>query len=275
MANQRIVITGAGSGLGRALALAYAQRGARLLLADLDLASAQAVASQAQQRGATAALALKCDVRLESDLQALCLHTTELWQGIDVLVNNAGVGVFGAIDKVSSDDWRFVIDINLWGVIYGCKVFAPRLIAQGYGHILNVASAAAFTALPDMAAYNVSKAGVLALSETLYAELGPRGIGVSVLCPTFFKTNLEKSLRVPDPAMRQRASRFFARATTTADQVAEAAIRGLERGDLYIHPMRDGQKAWRAKRWFPLRYARGLREYQRKLLVREQGNTTA
>ncbi len=108
-----------------------------------------------------------------------------------LVINNAGVGAGGtAIGDTDIDDWNWVLGVNLWGPIHGCHVFAPLLREAGYGGIINVASAAAFGAAPGMAAYNVSKAGVLSLSETLAAELSGTGVHVTVLCPTFVKTNI-------------------------------------------------------------------------------------
>ena len=112
-------------------------------------------------------------------------------------MNNAGVAAGGLVGEQSLDDWKWIVDINLWGVIHGCHVFAPRFRAQRSGYILNVASAAGFVSLPEMASYNVTKAGVIALSETLCGELSPCGVRVSVTCPSFFKTNLMDVLRSP------------------------------------------------------------------------------
>lgn len=264
----RVLITGSAGGLGLAMASVLAERGCRLWLTDIDADGGTVATESLRAKGASDVRFSEHDVRLASDWQQLANEVVTVWGGLDLLINNAGVAVFGPIDKVSEDDWRFVVDINVWGVVHGCRIFAPMMIGQGAGHILNVASAAAFTALPDMSAYNVSKAAVLALSETMYSELGARGIGVSVLCPTFFRSNLESRLRVPDEAMRKRAQRFFARSETTAAEVAKLAIAGIERGDLHIHPMADGRKAWRLKRWLPGRYFRGLVDYQRKLRAR-------
>src|SRR6185312_10510780 len=112
-----------------------------------------------------------------------------------LVINNAGVAVGGRVGEVALDDWRWIMGVNLWGVIHGCHVFATQLRAQGSGHILNVASAAGLLAPPGMAPYNVTKAAVVALSETLRGELRDAGVGVTVLCPTFFRTNIAASSR--------------------------------------------------------------------------------
>ena len=153
------------------------------------------------------ALATRCDVAQLDDVIQLA-KVSQDWLGgpPTVVVNNAGVGAGGtAIGETEIDDWNWVLGINLWGPIHGCHVFAPILKEAGYGGIINVASAAAFAAAPGMAAYNVSKAGVLSLSETLSAELSGTGVNVTVLCPTFVKTNIVDSGRITeqvDPAGR-------------------------------------------------------------------------
>ena len=117
------------------------------------------------------------------------------WPQLDLLVNNAGIGVQGNIGECPIDDWRHVVDVDLFGAIYGCHFCRDWLVANPEGsHVINVASAAAFFNSPGMGPYSVSKAGILSLSETLYAELRPRGVGVSVVCPGFFPTNVDRRM---------------------------------------------------------------------------------
>ena len=255
----RALITGGGSGLGRALALRLARRNARLLIADIHLERAEETVALARQRGARAE-AIRCDVSKLEDLEAAARKIDELYGGIDLLVNNAGVAVAGPVGDLPIEDWDWILRTNLWGPIYGCHVFVPRMKAQRSGYILNVASSAGFASLPEMGAYNVTKAGVIALSETLDAELAPYGIKVSVLCPTFFKTNLLETLRATTDEQRASAQAMFDRASMTADEVAEAALRGLERGELIIIPQLDGKLVWRAKRFGPELYRKVIRQ---------------
>jgi NAD(P)-dependent dehydrogenase (short-subunit alcohol dehydrogenase family) len=182
------VVTGAGSGIGQAFALELARRRSSVVCADLDADRAQRTAEAINLQGGHA-LAVQCDVAQEADVRALA-QAAEIWlaRPPSLVVNNAGVGIGGApVGTTSLDDWRWAIGVNLWGPVNGCHVFAPALREAGYGGIINVASAASFAAAPNMAAYNVSKAAVLALSETLAAELSGTGVHVSVLCPTFVK----------------------------------------------------------------------------------------
>ncbi len=169
----RAVITGAGSGLGRALALDLSGRGASVVISDIDPASAEETAGLVRAQG-TRAEVIPCDVTDRDAVFGLVDETERRLGGIDFLANNAGVAVGGPFDELSIEDWRWAVDINLWGVIYGCQAAVPKMKAQGRGYILNVASAAGLLAPPAMSAYNVTKAGVVSLSETLYAEYKQR-----------------------------------------------------------------------------------------------------
>jgi short-subunit dehydrogenase len=165
------------------------------------------------------------------------------------------VSTGGLIGELSIEDWRWTLGVDLWGVIYGCHAFVPRLRAQGSGHVLNVASAAAFVAAPRMAAYNVAKAGVVSLSETLAAELYGTGVAVTVLCPTFFKTDVVRSGRFTDEKTRHLAERMIARGIAVEEVVA-AALKAVERDEMYCVPMADGRWLWRLKRLSPDLYRR-------------------
>lgn len=249
-ARPRAFITGAGGGLGRALAVQLAQRGGRLALCDTHAERlAESVAAVQAAGGEAEAHAL--DVTDAAAVE----HTAEVawrrWDGLDLVINNAGVACAGPVGEVPLADWHWAIDVNLWGVIHGCHAFAPRLRAQGHGAVLNVASAAGIACAPEMGPYNVGKAGVIALSETLHGELGGRGVGVTVLCPTFFPTHLLETMRATSPRQHKLAQRFFDRAKVTADDVARAALASVEAGDLYAVPQADAKALWALKRLAP------------------------
>jgi short-subunit dehydrogenase len=246
-ASSRSVLTGAGSGFGRALAKALAARGGDLVVSDLDLASAEETARQCLAAGARSARAVRCDVTKVADVEALA----EAAGGdVDLVVNNAGVASGGLVGDQPLADFRWTVEVDLFGVVHGCHVFVPILKRQGHGHILNVASAAGLISAPRMAAYNVSKAGVVALSETLAAELAGTGVGVTALCPTFFKTHIVDSARFVDEETRKLAEGLIARGIE-ADAVVKAAIAAVESGELFCVPMADGRWAWRLKRFAP------------------------
>jgi NAD(P)-dependent dehydrogenase (short-subunit alcohol dehydrogenase family) len=250
------VITGAGSGIGRAFALELANRGGRVVCSDVDESSAQATADAIETAGGDAT-ALRCDVSRIDDVQLLAKQAQDWFGGPPSLViNNAGVGAGGTpIGEAELDDWNWVLGINLWGPIHGCHVFAPILREAGYGGIINVASAAAFGAAPGMAAYNVSKAGVLSLSETLAAELSGTGVNVTVLCPTFVKTNIVDAGRITaqSTALADRLMRWTG---FSPERVARTCLDTNDRGGLYCMPQPDARIGWGIKRFTPTVYTR-------------------
>jgi short-subunit dehydrogenase len=156
----------------------------------------------------------------------------------------------GLVGELSIEDWRWTIEVDLFGVINGCHVFVPLLKSQGHGHVLNIASAAGLLCAPMMGAYNVAKAGVIALSETLSAELVDTNVDVTVLCPMFFQTNIAKSGRITNEKARAAFEGLVTKGKT-ADVIARAAIASVDRGDLYGVPMMEGRWFWRLKRLAP------------------------
>lgn len=266
----RAVITGAGSGLGRALALDLAERGASLVVSDIDSSSADETAALVRKQG-TRAEVIPCNVTKRDAVFGLIEETERRLGGIDFLANNAGVAVGGPFDEISIEDWRWAVDINLWGVIYGCQAAVPKMKAQGHGYILNVASAAGLLSPPAMSAYNVTKAGVVSLSETLYAEYKGAGIRVTALCPTFFRTNIVSSGRGATTKKDDaQIIRWMERSKVQAPDVAKAAIDAVRDGKLYVQPMRDGRMAWRLKRTHPQRFYDTLSRAHEKFLNRRR-----
>lgn len=245
------MVTGAGSGIGRAFARELARRGGKVVCADIDLASAKETAALLGERG----YAVECDVSVEQDVVNLA-ELAEEWFGgpADLVVNNAGIGSGGwPVGELPLDDWRRTLGVNLWGVVHGCHVFAPRLRELERGGIINVASAAGFASAPFMASYNVSKAGVLALSETLAAELSGTGVTVSVLCPTFVKTNIVTGDLIAEPSARLAAA-VMKRIGSSPGQIARMALDGHDEGRLYLLPQLDARLIWLLKRQLPARY---------------------
>ncbi|MDZ4298637.1 MAG: SDR family NAD(P)-dependent oxidoreductase [Moraxellaceae bacterium] len=251
------VVTGAGSGIGRAFALALAHRGGRVVCADINLSTAQETVDLIVAIGGQA-LAVRCDVSVLADVEALAV-SAETWLAgpVDLVINNAGVGVGGkVVGDVSIEDWSWTLGINLWGVIHGCHVFAPKLRAHGTGGIINVCSTASFAAAPTMGPYNVSKAAALALTETLAAELSGSGIHVTALCPTFVKTNIVRDGRI-DAQASQMGGKIMQWIGFTPERVVELALAGLDKNQLYVLPQMDARMIWRSKRLVPALYARG------------------
>lgn len=244
------VVTGAGSGLGRALTLELACRGAKVIASDIHAGGMEETVALVRAAGGDARPFL-ANVRDPAAMQALLDNAVSRLGGVDLWANNAGVAVGGPIGGVPLDDWKFVIDVNLYGVIHGCHVIAPYFRERGAGIVLNVASAAGLVSMPNLGPYNVTKAAVVSLSETLYNELRPFDVGVTVLCPTFFPTNIARDGRVHDPRGKRVAEKLMERSKWTPADVARFAIDDAVRGTLYSVPMNDGRMMWRLKRLIP------------------------
>lgn len=252
------VVTGAGSGIGRSFAEALATRGSRILCVDINETAAEATAASLRSQGAIAK-AYVCDVGNAEQMKTLADVCDDLLGApVNLVINNAGVGVGGEIDETTLEDWQWCLQINLWGVIHGCHFFVPKLKKLGAGAIINVASAAGFGAAPAMSAYNVSKAGVLALTETLAAELHNTDIQMHVLCPTFVPTNIIDNGRMPS-AMQSTAHDAMRRFSfTTSEDVAKLTLDRMDKGKLYTIPQIDAKLTWLAKRLMPQSYAQGM-----------------
>ena len=247
----RVVVTGGGSGLGRAFAKHFAQKGGKILIADIDVAGSEETKTLVESLGGTAYIQV-CDVAKPDQVQGLARRAEELMGGADVVINNAGVAVAGLVGEIPLEDWEWITNINLWGVVYGCHFFIPMMKRQHSGHFINVASLAAVAQAPGMAPYNVTKAAVVALTETLAAELKPEGIGATVLCPSFFQTNIMKNGRVTN--MNQAnglAEKLMARSRIQADDVAAFAVDKAEKGQIYALPHPEGRLTWGLKRLVP------------------------
>ena len=254
---KRVVITGAASGLGRSLALVLARKGCRIGIVDIDTEGATETLEMVVRSGGSGET-YELDVRVAIDAGAMADHFFKTWGGVDLLVNNAGVGMGGFVGNIPLEDWEWLISINFWGMVYGCHSFIPRMRAQGSGHILNVASAMGITSMGEMAPYNTSKAAIISLSETLYSELAPDSIGVTVLCPMFFKTNLMDNSRFETELERDIADAAFNCSRMSSGEVAEAAVRAVEKGRLYCVPQLSGKMHWIMKRINPHLYYRQL-----------------
>ena len=243
LAGNVAVVTGGGSGIGEGTALALAEAGMHVVVADIEEDAALAVAARASELGPRA-LGVKTDVTDKSSVEALANVAYKEFGAVHVLHNNAGVAVFQRIDLTTDEEWRWILDVNLFGVINGIQVFLPRMKEQdGEKHIVNTASMAGHLAGPNLGAYNASKFAVVAISETLHAELSPEGFGVSVLCPGGVRTKIFQHAveqRPPGGAEMQQIGQDGVLPETMMDpaDVGRLVRRAIEYDELYIfsHP---------------------------------------
>lgn len=245
---KRAFITGAGSGLGRAMAIELANDGWKLGLSDIVTERLDETCSIVEGLGATT-YPFVLDVS-DKDVYKKAAEEFSRFVGIDLLINNAGVGDGGDFIDYSLEYWDWMVGINLMGVVNGTHYFLPTLKQQASGHIINIASAASFANLARMTAYNSTKAAVLSLSETLYAELAPIGIGVSVATPTFFKTNIMDKSKggadvVADAAIMMEKSKV------SAQQVAQSILKAAGNGRFQEYITMEARAVHFMQRMFP------------------------
>ena len=268
---KKVLITGAGSGLGRALAKRYAANGDEVCLADMNVQAAQdaADAINASNEECGKAFAVTCDITKQSDVDVVVKTLTERWGSVDVLVNNAGVATAGSIESESMDQWQWVMDINVLGHVRMTKAILP-LIRNSHNSdrsIINIASQAGLTSAPGMGSYSVTKAAMVSLSETTYLELIHEGIWVSAVCPAFFDTNLNTSLRTNDAGMQNVVTKLIKKSGIGAEQIAEKVIAGVAARKFLILTHKEGIKAYRLKRFLPIeRYLKIIQKQTAKFV---------
>lgn len=244
-------VTGAASGLGRAMALAFASEGMHLALADVDQQGLEKTRAQLDFPGIKS-ISMRTDVSKATEVEAFAEKCARELGAIHVVCNNAGVSVSGPVWETSEAEWQWILGVNLLGVVHGVRAFAPRLIAQDEGHIVNTASVAGLISPPGMGAYCVSKHAVVTLSEALYHDLRERGsrVGVSVLCPAYVPTGIADSernrptgLSFPQKSKGRLAKeaalrKAVASGKLSADDVARAVVAAVKENRFYVltHP---------------------------------------
>ena len=244
------VVTGAASGIGLAMVERFAAEGMKIVMADVETAALDAAATTVRPK-APAVLTVSVDVSRAEDVERLARETYAAFGAVHVVCNNAGVAVIGAVHEHSLADWQWVIGVNLWGVIHGVRAFVPRMLAGGdEGHIVNTASIAGLSTAPFMSVYDVTKHGVVALSESMFKEFEATGapIGVSVVCPGLINTNIMRSARnrpseladegKSGPMAQQFGQGLGERLTRgyPPSEVADQVLRGIREKRFYVVP---------------------------------------
>jgi NAD(P)-dependent dehydrogenase (short-subunit alcohol dehydrogenase family)/pimeloyl-ACP methyl ester carboxylesterase len=255
---QLVLVTGAGSGIGRATAFAFAEAGARVIAVDRDAESASRTAELSRALGAADAWAETVDVSDEQAMEKLAAKILAERGVVDVLVNNAGIGMSGSFLETTPEDWRKVLDVNLWGVIHGCRLFGRQMADRGQGgHIVNTASAAAFQPSKSLPAYSASKAAVLMLSECLRAELAGRDIGVTAVCPGLVNTNITSTATFvgvdaeEEKRRQKRSARMYGLRNYPPEKVASAILRAVVRNEAVVPVTPEAKASHALSRFAP------------------------
>lgn len=252
----RILITGGATGLGQAISLKWADKWANkegafdICIADINQERGDETVNALIAKGANA-FYVHCDITSDSDVQMLAQTIDSRWGGADYVFNNAGVATGGSLLDESIEQWQWVFDINVLGMVRVSRALLPLMRKQGGGYFINIASQAGLTPIPYMGSYNAVKAAVVSFSETMKLELAPDNINVSVVCPGFFKTNLDESMRSTNPASHKMINKFFAKADMTKEDVAEAIYQQVSKKQFLILTHKLGKRAFLLKKLLP------------------------
>ena len=247
------VVTGAAHGIGRETALALAGKGCRLAICDVNEAALEGVRHELEQGGATVT-AHRVDVSDKGQMAVFPSEVVDAHGAVDILINNAGVTVYASFEEHSVEDLEWILGVNLWGVIYGCKFFLPHLKAGGEGHIVNLSSGFGIIAPPLQTSYVASKFAVRGFSESLRAELAEDHVGVTSVHPGAIKTNIIQNARLVTDShakLRDSTQRLFDRLGTTPDVVAARIVKAIEYNSPRVLITKEARVADALKRLMP------------------------
>lgn len=254
------VVTGAGSGIGRATAKHLAMRGCRVALADVAEAGLDSLAAELREAGRPCSQH-KVDVADRDQMAAFADEVAREHGAVHIVVNNAGVALGDTLEDLSWDDLDWLVGINFWGVVHGCKFFLPHLRAQDEGHIVNLSSMFGFGGLPSQGPYCATKAAVRSLSETLHGELAGSKIGVTSVHPGGIATRIVHNARFYDADGKSRAIEMFERRGRPPEAVATRIVRAIERNQLRLVVCPEAHLFDWAKRLFPVTTQRLVRRF--------------
>jgi NAD(P)-dependent dehydrogenase (short-subunit alcohol dehydrogenase family) len=264
------LITGAGSGIGRATAILFAARGARLFLCDVNEAGLAETAAEAGKAGGRVATFV-VDVSKRDQMTDFAERVHRDVPAVDVLVNNAGVGIGGGFLDTSLEDWEWALSINLWGVIHGCHFFLPKMVARKSGHVVNVASAAGLLATGELAAYGTSKYAVVGLSESLRDELDKYGISVSTICPGVINTPITRTSRLRgNGPSREELIAIYEKRNYGPEKVAAAIVDAVNARRAIVPVAPEAWVVYAMKRLLPETSPRILRKMSERMQKKQK-----
>jgi len=255
MQGMTALVTGAASGIGLETALAFARRGADLIICDLDETGLAAAGERIEGLGRRA-FTRRVDVSSAEEMRAFAAEVHQQVEAVDILMNNAGVAIGGPFLSTSLEDWKWILGINTLGVVHGCHFFIPNMVQRGKGgHVVNVSSAAGYSASSVLAAYNATKFSVLGLSEALWEELHPHSIGVTAICPGLIDTPITRNARLVGemnkPERREEMVQGYRRRGYTPERVARNILKAVEKNRLVAPISPEAWALYYMKRFAP------------------------
>lgn len=255
MQGMTALVTGAASGIGLETALAFARRGADLIICDLDETGLAAAGERIEGLGRRA-FTRRVDVSSAEEMRAFAAEVHQQVEAVDILMNNAGVAIGGPFLSTSLEDWKWILGINTLGVVHGCHFFIPNMVQRGKGgHVINVSSAAGYSASSLLAAYNATKFSVLGLSEALWEELHPHSIGVTAICPGLIDTPITRNARLVGemnkPERREEMIQGYRRRGYTPERVARNILKAVEKNRLVAPISPEAWALYYMKRFAP------------------------
>jgi len=255
LTGKTVLVTGAASGIGLETALAFAARGADLVLCDLDESGLAAAAKRIEALGRKV-FTRRVDVSSEEEMRAFAEEVHQRVEAVDILMNNAGVAIGGPFLSTSIKDWNWILGINTMGVVHGCHFFIPKMVQRGQGgHVINLSSAAGYSATSVLAAYNATKFSVLGLSEALWEELHPHGIGVTAVCPGLIDTPITRNTRLvgqmDKPEKREEMVEGYQKRGYLPDRVARNILKAVQKNRLVAPISPEAWVLYYMKRFAP------------------------